>query len=75
MRRLDRDPSSRETFRERGGRTLREEGVLAALEGLSSLDEVLRVTHNEDGEDGQASKRVAPPRSLETAAAAVKEVA
>jgi type IV pilus assembly protein PilB len=51
----------REKFREQGGRTLREEGVLAALEGQSSLDEVLRVTHNEDGEDGQASRRLARP--------------
>src|SRR3954452_2528372 len=38
----------RAKFREQGGRTLREEGVLAATEGKSSLDEVLRVTHNED---------------------------
>jgi type IV pilus assembly protein PilB len=66
----------REKFREHGGRTLREEGVLAALEGRSSLDEVLRVTHNEDGEDGQASKRLPPPRAPELATAApAREVA
>ena len=73
----------REKFREHGGRTLREEGVLAALEGHSSLDEVLRVTHNEDGEDGQAAKRLEPARAPEPAAAtgaaplpaAAKEVA
>ena len=29
-------------------RTLREEGVMCALDGRSSLDEVLRVTHSED---------------------------
>src|SRR3954470_23403665 len=40
----------RAKFREQGGRTLREEGVLSAIEGRSSLDEVLRVTHNEDSE-------------------------
>ena len=38
----------REKFREQGGRTLREEGVMCALDGRSSLDEVLRVTHSED---------------------------
>ncbi|HET6251694.1 MAG TPA: ATPase, T2SS/T4P/T4SS family [Tepidisphaeraceae bacterium] len=38
----------REQFRRQGGRTLREEGISAAVEGLSSLDEVLRVTHNDD---------------------------
>jgi type IV pilus assembly protein PilB len=38
----------REQFRKHGGRTLREEGVVMALEGRSSLEEVLRVTHNED---------------------------
>jgi type IV pilus assembly protein PilB len=46
----------RAKFREQGGRTLREEGVLAALEGRSSLDEVLRVTHNEDCEDDQNAR-------------------
>jgi hypothetical protein len=33
-----------------GGRTLREEGVLRSLDGMSSLEEVLRVTHSEDSE-------------------------
>lgn len=41
----------REAFRQGGGRTLREEGVAIALEGKSSLDEILRVTHCEDGEE------------------------
>ncbi len=40
----------RAEFRRIGGRALREEGVHAALEGRSSLDEVLRVTHTEDAE-------------------------
>jgi type IV pilus assembly protein PilB len=38
----------RDQCRKHGGRTLREEGVVMALEGRSSLEEVLRVTHNED---------------------------
>jgi type IV pilus assembly protein PilB len=37
-------------FRRMGGRTLREEGVLRSLDGMSSLEEVLRVTHSEDSE-------------------------
>src|SRR4051794_37656793 len=43
----------RTVFKKQGGRTLREEGVQTALEGRSSLDEVLRVTHNEDAESTQ----------------------
>ncbi|MDB5301982.1 MAG: hypothetical protein JWO87_3645 [Phycisphaerales bacterium] len=38
----------RDQFRKQGGRTLREEGVQLALDSRSSLDEILRVTHNED---------------------------
>jgi type II secretory ATPase GspE/PulE/Tfp pilus assembly ATPase PilB-like protein len=38
----------RQEFKRHGGRTLREEGVMKALEGMSSLEEVLRVTHSED---------------------------
>jgi type IV pilus assembly protein PilB len=66
-------------FRQQGGRTLREEGVLMSLEGKSSLEEVLRVTHNDDSEHevaviptetaGGAGKPVPP------APPAVKEVA
>ncbi|HEV7298850.1 MAG TPA: ATPase, T2SS/T4P/T4SS family [Tepidisphaeraceae bacterium] len=40
----------REQFRKLGGRTLRDEGVAIALEGTSSLDEVLRVTHCDDAD-------------------------
>ena len=40
----------RAEFKRGGGRTLREEGVLKSLEGMSSLEEVLRVTHSEDYE-------------------------
>jgi type IV pilus assembly protein PilB len=49
----------RSKFRDQGGRTLREEGVLAAIEGQSSLDEVLRVTHNEDCDDDQNARSAA----------------
>ena len=38
----------REEFRREGGLTLREEGVQVALEGRSSLEEILRATHNGD---------------------------
>lgn len=38
----------REKLRSQGVFTLREEGVLLALEGKSSLDEVLRVTHDDE---------------------------
>ena len=41
----------RRMFREDGGMTLRDEGVLVALDGKTSLEEVLRVTHT-DGDDG-----------------------
>jgi type IV pilus assembly protein PilB len=51
----------REEFRRRGGRTLREEGVLMSLEGRSSLEEVLRVTHNEDTALQSGPARPAPP--------------
>ena len=40
----------RAEFRKFGGRTLRDEGVVAAVEGRSSLEEVLRVTINDDVE-------------------------
>ncbi len=38
----------REKFQAEGGLTLRQEGVLLALEGKSSLEEVLRVTHSDE---------------------------
>jgi type IV pilus assembly protein PilB len=38
----------RAEFCRMGGRTLREEGVKLSTEGQSSLDEILRVTHNDD---------------------------
>ncbi|HEX4793485.1 MAG TPA: ATPase, T2SS/T4P/T4SS family [Humisphaera sp.] len=48
----------RTEFQRQGGRTLREEGVMLSLEGQSSLEEILRVTHNEDENQGGF---VAPP--------------
>jgi type IV pilus assembly protein PilB len=38
----------REQLRKQGAMTLREEGALLALEGKTSLEEVLRVTHTDD---------------------------
>jgi type IV pilus assembly protein PilB len=56
----------RDEFRRHGGRTLREEGVVMSLEGRSSLDEVLRVTHNEDS-GPEAKPSPAPPDKREAA--------
>jgi hypothetical protein len=41
----------RDEFKKQGGRTLREEGVLMSVEGRSSLDEILRVTHSDEEND------------------------
>ena len=38
----------RERIRESGGLSLRDEGVLLALEGKTSLEEIIRVTHTDD---------------------------
>jgi type II secretory ATPase GspE/PulE/Tfp pilus assembly ATPase PilB-like protein len=38
----------RELLRKQGALTLRDEGVQLALEGKTSLDEVLRVTHDDE---------------------------
>ena len=57
----------RDQFRKEGGRTLREEGVLMALEGRSSLEEVLRVTHNEDASCDPATPPVSPVTQREAA--------
>ena len=57
----------RAELRRTGGRTLREEGVLMALEGRSSLDEILRVTHNEDATADPATS-TGPARSGREAA-------
>lgn len=45
----------RQKVRDSGGLTLREEGVLLALAGKTSLEEALRITHSEgDGDDQSA---------------------
>jgi type IV pilus assembly protein PilB len=54
----------RDKHREGGGLTLREEGVLLAIEGKTSLEEVLRVTHLEDDYSTSATP---PPRAKEAA--------
>ncbi len=43
----------REQFRKEGGLSLRDEGVLLAIEGRTSLEEILRVTHCDDPDDPQ----------------------
>jgi type IV pilus assembly protein PilB len=45
----------RARMREQGGLTLREEGVRLALDGKTSLEEVLRVTQNDDGAEAPAA--------------------
>ncbi len=55
----------RQRHRQSGGLTLREEGVLLALGGRTSLEEVLRVTHDEDTEASTAKPEAAgKPRTL-----------
>ncbi len=49
----------RDTLRRKGVLTLREEGVLLALDGNASLEEVLSVTHSEDTNTDVAA--AAPP--------------
>jgi len=56
-----------------GGLSLRQEGVLLALEGRTSLEEVLRVTHDE-GEDLN-NEPVAPAVPAAAAAPSLKEAA
>ncbi len=70
LRRLihKRSPSHelRALFRKQGGLTLREEGILIALEGNSSVEEVLSVTHSEGYEE--QTDPAAPPDAAEPAA-------
>jgi type IV pilus assembly protein PilB len=56
----------RDQLRKQGVLTLRDEGVQLALDGKTSLDEILRVTHNDDGAEPIAQT---PARSTEGQAA------
>jgi len=51
----------RDRMRQHGVLTLREEGVELALAGKTTLDEVLRVTHNDDAEEPAAAEAVPEP--------------
>jgi len=62
----------REQMKKGGGLSLREEGVLLALDGKTSLEEVLRVTQNDDEYPAKPVVALASPA---IAAAAVKEAA
>jgi len=53
----------REQHRKQGGLTLRDEGVLLALAGKTALEEVLRVTHNQDERGGQNKEKAAEPQA------------
>ena len=59
----------REEMRRQGWLPLRQEGVLIALEGKSSLEEVLRVTHNEEEQADPLPPAQAPPAALVGSAA------
>jgi len=54
----------REQFTKDGGFTLRDEGVRLALEGKTSLEEILRVTHNDDADaDAEQDPTVTPGKA------------
>ncbi|MCK6475828.1 MAG: Flp pilus assembly complex ATPase component TadA [Phycisphaerales bacterium] len=53
----------REQMKRHGGLTLREEGVMLALEGKTSLEEVLRVTQCDDVEEQLKQPAVAAPQA------------
>ena len=48
----------REELRKQGILSLREEGILLALEGKSSLEEILTVTHSQDTSEDLVSSGV-----------------
>ncbi len=54
----------RDVWRQHGGLPLREEGVLVAVKGDSSLEEVLRVTRNED--EAMPDKKIAGAAAPDT---------
>jgi hypothetical protein len=56
----------RERVRKAGSLTLREEGLLLAMTGKTSLEEVLRITHDEN--ETSASDPVLPVGKLPSAA-------
>lgn len=60
----------RETLRRCGQLNLRDEGVRLAIEQRTSLEEILRVTHNDDDLPESASKVTATPKSPESGVAA-----
>ena len=56
----------REVLRKHDHKSLREEGVLLAIEGRSTLEEILRVTHNDD-EDSNIAIAAAAAHAKEAA--------
>ena len=55
----------REKIKQSGGLSLRDEGVLIAIDGKTSLEEVLRVTHNDDELQPAVAPAAAQPRLAE----------
>ena len=64
----------RDQIRKAGGLSLREEGVLLAMSGKTSLEEVLMVTHNE-GDEGDVSVHAKPAMPAAPAAEPLEEAA
>jgi type IV pilus assembly protein PilB len=57
----------RDVLHKQGVLTLREEGVLLALDGKTCLDEVLAVTHSEDTTAEPEAAKIAAPQPVEVA--------
>ena len=57
----------RDALRKKGVLTLREEGVLLALDGKTSLEEVLAVTHSEDTSSSVSDRPNSVPEPVEVA--------
>ncbi|MGB9624806.1 MAG: GspE/PulE family protein [Phycisphaerae bacterium] len=64
----------RRYLRERGWRSLREEGLHLVQAGLSTLEEVLRVTHTETQEEIRAERADVPPDAPVPAESATETV-
>ncbi len=58
----------RAKMKEQGGLSLREEGVLVSLDGKTSLEEVLRVTQNDDETESPPASKGAPDQPRKEAA-------
>ena len=65
----------RDQMKKGGGLSLREEGVLLALDGKTSLEEVLRVTQNDDEDPSKMVAATPVPPQTPTPGYSNKEAA